>query len=486
MRQLFRFSLARSGDGNLWMNRASGVPRGERAWVLWSSWSCLVLAFAMALPAQGLAASPAAKVSTTVPQVLEGELSLAQAWQMALQHDELTVGARRQVERAESRYRELDARFFPDITLRAGTNRSDVDADSDLGDLNQTDVDERTDFAQVQVVLPWGAKRGLAKDAEIARVDVEVAKANYQNALRDLYLRLAEAYYGVVLHEEKLEAARKSLSTVQARLHYVQEGYKLGGRSNIDLLSEEANLLSNRSEVELAAFNLREKQRELFALLHVSPASRPQLTDRLRFERYVPPSLNMPEILAEHTAAERLRVNRQDLELEKAGQRWFPRIGLHAGYRWFEQDRGRGDRNNHGPYYGAFIEVPWPTPGTSHARQVARIDLESAQFELKQATDRKRNRILELLRQARLVEARVDLLEQLLQARRREVEVHRASYELGKITALDMNLVESSVVSTEQQYYEALFDYAMVVTELKTLADLRAMAAIAAGAGETG
>jgi outer membrane protein TolC len=181
--------------------------------------------------------------------------------------------------------------------------------------------------------------------------------------------------------------------------------------------------------------------------------------------------LPIADIVSDHTRAEKILVDKQEIELKKASQQWFPRVGFHAGYRRFDGDQSNGNRTSKGAYYGGFIEVPFPTAGVSHALRVAQLDLEAAEFNLRHAEERERNRIVGLLRRANEVETRVLLLQDLLRAKQREVEAHRASYELGKLTVLDMNLVESSVVDTEQQYYDGLFDYTVAVFELNNIGD---------------
>jgi hypothetical protein len=226
-------------------------------------------------------------------------------------------------------------------------------------------------------------------------------------------------------------------------------------------------VLSNLAAVESAQFNRDEKCRAFFALMKVTPIMDLALSSSLQFQPYERRALDVDRIVSAKTTQQRLGVEKSEIALEKSRQRWFPKLSLYLGYR--DEENGEDGSDTQGEYYGAILEVPFPSQGVSDAMEAAKLEKVGAVKALSQAEESFRRQITSLEHQIEQMEKSIRLNDQLLLAKKQEIALQRASFELGKISSIELNFVEATVVNAEQRYFKNVYKHMTVVAELESL-----------------
>lgn len=92
---------------------------------------------------------------------------------------------------------------------------------------------------------------------------VEQAEAQYEKAEQDLLLRVAQAYFGVSVAQEVIEASGAEVRALEEQLAQVSRGFKAGTHSLIDVDDTKARLGLARSRQVSARNDLESKRAEL-------------------------------------------------------------------------------------------------------------------------------------------------------------------------------------------------------------------------------
>ena len=397
------------------------------------------------------------------------KITLEAAQLVAIRHSGNLVTTEQQKKIASYRQLQFTKQYFADVSLKAGTYKSYGEIDDTQGSASDNQAEVFTNYIELRVVMPWGHKKGLLKDAEKAQKDESIAHEQYLGQMKDLNLRVYNAYFNVVLQDKQLSLKRKTLEIAEARKANMQNKYELGTCSRLDIVSAEANVLSNRVAVESAQSDRDEKYRALLTLMNIPPITNLDLNDSLQFKPYEKKDLDVSRIVSAKTSQQRLEIDKSQIALEKSRQSWFPKLSAYIGYRNDEREGNGSD--SRGEYYGAVLEWPFPVRGEFEATAAAKIEKDGAVKSLLQAEENIRRRIIELEHQVEHMERVIRLDEQLMAAKKLETDFQRSNFALGRISSVELNLVEATALGSEIQYFKDVYKHMTVVAELNNLTE---------------
>lgn len=329
-----------------------------------------------------------------------------------------------------------------------------------------TDFAENEASAEFEWTFPWWHKKGAKLQSEENRYDIEIAEAQYKKGLRDLKRDLFTHYYDVVLQQEKLKIEETLLKMAEARHRDTREKYRLGGASELQLTTEEGNLLSRQTMYESAAALLMEKWHHLFTFMGIPPVRQPVLKDRLGFEKYPPPLDRLDQAVQIQLKELQLRIERQRIEIERVGQKWFPKFSLRSSHSQFDGNL----RGGHLTYVGAAFDLPFPKSNmTDEQVELARLEMTRLMFELRTTETALLEEINFLVEKGRRLTDKISILERLLAQKKKEVDAAQESFQLGRMTNLELQFTESNAHQAAIDYNETLFNYMTLTARLKTL-----------------
>lgn len=169
-----------------------------------------------------------------------------------------------------------------------------------------------------------------------ARIDVDVAKKEREQAMNDLSLAIAQAYLNLLLAYDNFEAAEANLELTRQQLDQTQKLVDAGALPLADLLEVESQLAINEQDIVNANNNIILGKLELKQLMFMEPSTeleivRPQLDNELE-----PPVIDPGEVFSAalqtqpEVAASELRIESAIKGEDIAKARWYPTISTFA------------------------------------------------------------------------------------------------------------------------------------------------------------
>lgn len=335
---------------------------------------------------------------------------------------------------------------------------------------------------------------------QLKRADRQGAQAevDYQAAMQDLSVRVAEAYFNVLAAQDQLGSERASKDAIGRQLEQAQRRFEVGLIAITDVKEAQA-AFDDAVALEIAA------QRQLAAAkeaLREITGEYPQ-TLAAPDEEFplIPPDPQVEQdwvdvALQYNLALESARINseitRETIEIARSGH--LPTLDFVASY-------GNSRADGEGKTLGVPIDNPQPgEPPVRDLLNLTERDIDQFQFgvqfnlpifagggvsaEVKEQVYRHRAALENYERAARETErntrdaylgviaeiARVQALARAEDSNQTALEATEAGYEVGTRTTVDVLLARQNLFLTETQYARAKYDYMVNVLKLKAAA----------------
>jgi outer membrane protein, heavy metal efflux system len=385
-------------------------------------------------------------------QTLTGSITLAQALQITLlQNPEL------QAYSYEIRAREAQ-------TLQAGlvTNpKLNVEVENAGGSGNFNGFDQSETTIQLSQLMELGDKRKLRKSSanlskELAGWDYEVQRLEVFTRVSQSFIHVLKAQQKVSLAGERVQLARKFLSTVTERI-------KAGKVAAIEKIKMEVALANMRIEEERAIMELENTRRKLSILWgEIKPQYDSAQGDFFSVkDRALPkvetlssnPSLSKWSTELAHRQAE------LDVEISKT----IPDLTLSGGYRRLEQT---GDNTL---VFGLTVPLNWFNRNQGGIAK-ARHRLSKAQEEKKVEALKMEGALLQAHSDVSFSHSRViSIKTEVLPAAQRAFDAISEGYSFGKFALLDVLDSQKMLFKLQNQYLDALANYHNAVSTVERL-----------------
>ncbi len=433
----------------------------------------LVLASALALT---VALAPASPSLGAVPGLAPG---LSELYEKALKNDA-------EFHASEARYRAESlapgiarAPLLPQISLVARRQRvleeeiqgrnfggeGDFSYDTESFGVNLTQtLFNRGDY----IALKQSKSR-----AERAEIELEAAR-------QDLILRLAEAYFGVLLAEETLKFARAEKEAVGRQLEQARKRFAVGLVSITDVKENEAGYDLAEAE-EIRAENLL--QNAFYALSVITDYDAPALQRLAESVPAVNPEPDDVEAWVARALSQNLdllaqqittNVAEQEIRLQRADH--YPSVDLFASRSENESKRGAPAERKVDSYtVGVELNVPiFSGQGTRYrTKQAVELHRESlerlkgVQRETKRAA---RENYLNVVASV----SRVEALRQAEESAETALEATRAGLRVGTRTSVDVLLALKDLFRIRRDYADVRYEYLLNTLRLKRVAGMLA------------
>lgn len=385
--------------------------------------------------------------------------------------DLLQVYTRAETEDAELRAAEARYRAALEIRPRARSLLlPQVSATADLGALAQ-DRESRARQDGTTASLGLNVEQNLYNAASRigvtqAELTIEQAAANLDSAQQNLILRVAEAYFAVLVAQENLAFRQAEQEAISRQLEQTQRRFEVGLIAITDVQEARAQFDLSTAQV-IAAENALNLTRESLAVFTNTYFGDLRGVDVL--PDMPPPTPDNPQYwvdtgLAENPELQVQRLSTRIAQEEVARQRVADQatVGLNAGIKGTTTS---GDLfANGGTGSDAQVGIRIVIPVSTGGRIAAQTREAQEQYEAARATltltERRtiqdiRSRYLSIIANA----SRALALAQALQSTRAAFESAQAGFEVGTRTQVDVLLALREVFRAERDYSEARYEY---------------------------
>ncbi len=391
-------------------------------------------------------------------------VDLVDVYQMALENDPQLRLARAQLQGTSETKTQAFANFLPQID-GSGTY-SETEGSFTLVNGTSGDIDSsRENFTLTLNQTIYNHANYTRLDA--ARARVSQAEADYEVALDDFAVRVAERYFAVLTAEDGLAFAQAEEKANSRQLEQADQRYEVGltaitdvheARSAYDRARADAIIAQNTLDDALEALRELTGQyvAELDPVVEELPLQPPQPAD---MEAWTEQAIqNNPQVQSSEFAAESAL---QNIRTERSGH--FPTVGAQVTYSDTTNDGDLGafsTETSDNTTIGIRVDVPifsgFSTSSLVRQRQYEyEAALERLEVDRRQVLRQTRNDYRAVLAGISQVEA----FGQAVVSAQSALEATEAGFEVGTRTIVDVLISQRSLFQAQQNYSRARHDY---------------------------
>ncbi|MBT2321740.1 TolC family outer membrane protein [Variovorax paradoxus] len=258
---------------------------------------------------------------------------LMDVYRKAIEHDPLHESARRTLEAAEQKLPQAMAGLLPAVALTGGTGRQQADASFSGAAAVERDV--RSWNWNLQLTQPLFRWANVVAHRQ-AGAQVRQAREQYRLAEHELMLRVAQAYFDVLVAHEGISVADAQRQAVEQQLMLARRNFEVGMATVTDAYEAQSRFDLARAQAVAARTESDARWAELERILGTAPAGLRSLDAAAELPRPVPEDLQawMSRAREEHPQV-LIQLAAQDAaasEIERSRAAHWPTLDLTASH----------------------------------------------------------------------------------------------------------------------------------------------------------
>lgn len=401
---------------------------------------------------------------------------LIELYRAAKAHDAQYAAARAQLVAGREKLPQGKAGLLPSIALTANTTWNDLESRSRATGVT---IDRRYNsngwnVTLTQPLFRWPNWLGY-QQAELA---VAAAEVQFVQAEQDLALRVAQAYFDVLLAQEALFTVRAQKTAIAEQLEAAKRNFEVGTATITDTHEAQARYDLIVAQEIAAENDLAVKRQTLATVVGSAPENLKRLRDGVNIGRPQPESLDAwlaaaesdnPSVRLAHT---QLALAQREAEKQRAGH--YPTLDLVATHgksaSGFSSTAG-GGTDSASSTIGLQFSLPLFAGGAISSREREAVSLiDKARADV----DHARRQAALAARQAYLGVtaglAQVKALEAGVKSSELALESNKLGYEVGVRINIDVLNAQSQLYDTRQKLAKARIDTLLAQLRLKAAA----------------
>ena len=307
----------------------------------------------------------------------------------------------------------------------------------------------------------------------ISELQVIQSEAQFKIAEQDLVLRVAKAYFDVLIAQDSVRLAETQKTAISEQLEQAKRNFDVGSATITDTLEARARFDLTSAQQIAVQNDLEIKRRSLQQLINSMPQNLKPLGDKFRLEMPLPDDMEkwVENALLNNPQLAIARANTELAEKEVARNRGghYPTLDLVANYnKSYDNGGSFGATNSTAKSVGVQLNVPLFQGGIVNSKwREAEANLERTKYELENAS----RTVVTQTRQAYLGVvsgiARVQALQQALASSENVLEASKLGQEVGVRTNLDVLNAQQQLYSTRRDLYQSQYNYLISQLSLK-------------------
>ncbi len=416
------------------------------------------------------------------------ELTLEQAVDEALAHNQDYLIARAELERAEAEIKRATADALPNLSLGSSYTRNLKIPEVVFGGMSFRLGTENTIDAGLTLTQPiWQGGKVMAA-IKIARLYRKYTESAVREAEAEIRYGVREAFLGAILAQDVVQVYRDALATAELNLEIVSKMQSQGVVSEYEKLRAEVEVANLRPQL------LKAENTSILALNAlqnlIAGEAREPLELRYQFDSTLADEQFRLEALFDAALAKRAALKQQE-HLKEITQRAIgvakaersPKFDLISQYGWrYQADDFGMDGNKWSPSWTASITLSMPIfDGFTTKAKVQKARVDHAQVELgyeklrRQIELQVRDAFLRYTESTERLRTQIKTIEQAEEGLR----IARIRYQNGVGTQLEILSSETALTQAKTNYVQATHDTALAayrilrVTGVETLDELK-------------
>ncbi|MCM3607902.1 TolC family outer membrane protein [Cupriavidus pauculus] len=395
-------------------------------------------------------------------------MDLVGAYEQALAHDPTTLAANDALAAGQEKAVQGRALLLPSLRLQGGVGRAVVhsSAADDGASLIPPNTSGTVRQAGVVLVQPIYDRGAVAAKKQL-REQTSLAQTQFGQSRQDLALRVAEAYFGVVLGEETLRVVQAEKAALRQQRDRAKARFDIGQGKITDLQEAQARLDGVESR-EVTAQSVLEQRRSRFQeIVGTSPDQLSGLAARFAPRPPEPDNLAAWQAKGEEQSfLVKTRQSELDIagaEIDKYRLASRPTVSLVAGYS------SQGQTGNLAPWVaantrsatvGLQVNIPLYAGGGLDSRERESVAKKSqAEQELAAARRDVRLNVQDGFLSVKTGVSRISALEQSLTSARSALAATILGRDVGTRTEPDVLDAQQRVFAAELDVVQARLDY---------------------------
>ncbi len=308
---------------------------------------------------------------------------------------------------------------------------------------------------------------------ELSQADNQIAQAEalYQDEIQNLMVRVAAAYFDILVAEESLTFTRAEKDAIGRQLEQAQERYNVGIISMVDVYEARAafdKVKADEIKTQNELDNNKERLREIVGQIELDllglnqslPLNKPD-PDDLNAWGKIAENQNL-KVLAALNAAE---VARKTIDIQRSGH--YPTVDIVGAYGVTDNNSSfglRGDQER----VGVQLNLPLFAGGSVNSRtRQAHYRHEQAKEKLNETRRAVERQVKDAYRGVIASISQVNALQAALTSMQSSLEATEAGLEVGTRTMIDVLASQRNLYEAKRNYARVRYDYLLNGLKLK-------------------
>jgi outer membrane protein len=404
---------------------------------------------------------------------------LLETFRAAQANDPVFAAARATLQAGQEKLPQGRSQLLPSISLSANSTFNDQTIQylgaNPFGGAN-TAVQRYNSYGySVNLTQPLFRQQNWLAYTE-AELQVAQAEAQFKLAEHDLILRVAQAYFDVLIAQDSVQLAEAQKTAITEQLEQAKRNFEVGSATITDTHEAQARFDLTVAQEIAAQNNLEIKRRALQQLINEMPKDIRHLGKEFKLEAPQPADmeqwvsdaqLNNPQLAVAKAVAE---IAEKEVARNRGGH--YPTVDLVANYSKTNANGSSlgfgGGSDVTGKSVGVQLNMPLFQGGAINSRwREAEANRDRAKEELENA----RRSVATQTRQAYLGVvsgiAQVKALQQALTSSESVLEASKLGQEVGVRTNLDVLNAQQQLYATRRDLYQAEYNYLVSQLRLK-------------------
>ena len=357
--------------------------------------------------------------------------------------------------------------FLPRLDFQGGYTVQAAPQAFSLGGRESETQDATYGFFGVtatQTIYDFGRTSSRTRKASLLQ---EAVDRTYHARVKDVFLQVVEAYYGILEAKKVLGAADEEIVQRTDHLRVAQNLYEQGVVTRNDLLQAEVKLADSRQR-RLASANLVDNRWLFLNYLTGQPLPFRADMEEKDSAKPLPPA---------ETAEEKALANRPELasltktaeageaEVAEARTGYFPELFAKGSIDYLENSKVR-EQAIYAATVGLRVNLFDGFSTTSRHRQAVE-NLAKQRDNLRLAREQIRLELATSLNDARVASERIRTVETAIKHGEENLRINRDRYQAQVGTATDVIDAQTLLTQIRTDYFRAVFDYQVAVARVR-------------------
>ncbi len=402
---------------------------------------------------------------------------LLETYHAAQSRDTVFAAARATRRAGQEKLAQGRSLLLPSVNLSANSTFNDSSTQYGGNSIFRSGTNRYNSYGYgVNLVQPLFRQQNRVAYTE-SGLQVAQSDAQFQSAAQDLILRVAQAYFDILMAQDGVRLAEAQKAAISEQLEQARRNFEVGTATITDTLEAQARYDLVNAQGIAAQSNLEIRERALQQLTNAMPDNLRQLGPQFSPEMPQPAEMEMwvgeaqqrnLQLVVARAAAE---LAEEEVARNRAGH--YPTLDLVANYSQNASSGGNPGvaSDSRAATVGVQLNAPLFQGGVIQSRvREAEANRDRAREELESV---RRNVALQA-RQAYLGVAdgiaQVKALQQALKSSESLLEASKLGQEVGVRTNLDVLNAQQQLYSTRRDLYQAEYSYLVSQLRLKAAA----------------